>query len=406
MATDHIQAGTGRRYRHDVVVVGARAGGASTALLLGRLGHDVALVDRAIFPADTLSTHQIARPGVVQLHRWRVLPAVLASGAPAIRQVTITAAGESLTLAVKDKAGVDLLVAPRRYVLDTLLAEAAARAGVHMRPGVTVTGVKLNAEGRAIGVRGHDRSGEPLEIDARVVVGADGLGSRVARSVGAAIIEDRHCQGAMRYAYFAGVAWSGIELFIADRALVGVFPTHRGEACIWVGSPTAEARAGRRGSARAADALTAQLDVAAPDLSARLRAGRRTSPVAMMLRAPNRLRQAHGPGWALVGDSGYHRDPVTGHGLSDAYRDAELLAVALDAVLRGDAEESTALAGYQRLRDRALREVFDLTCALAKYPPVSAFVALQRRLSHALDVEAAELAARPTPDEHELARPE
>jgi 2-polyprenyl-6-methoxyphenol hydroxylase-like FAD-dependent oxidoreductase len=275
-----------------------------------------------------------------------------------------------------------------------------------MRPGVTVTGVKLNAEGRAIGVRGHDRSGEPLEIDARVVVGADGLGSRVARSVGAAIIEDRHCQGAMRYAYFAGVAWSGIELFIADRALVGVFPTHRGEACIWVGSPTAEARAGRRGSARAADALTAQLDVAAPDLSARLRAGRRTSPVAMMLRAPNRLRQAHGPGWALVGDSGYHRDPVTGHGLSDAYRDAELLAVALDAVLRGDAEESTALAGYQRLRDRALREVFDLTCALAKYPPVSAFVALQRRLSHALDVEAAELAARPTPDEHELARPE
>ena len=118
--------------RCDVVVVGARAAGAATALLLGRLGHDVILVDRAIFPADTPSTHQLARPGVVQLHRWGLLRDVLASGAPAIRQVTFTAADESVTLAVKDKAGVDLLVAPRRYILDTIVADAAARSGVHM----------------------------------------------------------------------------------------------------------------------------------------------------------------------------------------------------------------------------------------------------------------------------------
>jgi 2-polyprenyl-6-methoxyphenol hydroxylase-like FAD-dependent oxidoreductase len=113
------------RHRHDVVVVGARAAGAATALLLGRYGHDVVLVDRAVFPADTLSTHQLACPGVAQLHRWGLLPAVPASGAPAIRPVSFTAAGESVTLAVKDKAGVDLLLAPRRYVLDTLVAEAA-----------------------------------------------------------------------------------------------------------------------------------------------------------------------------------------------------------------------------------------------------------------------------------------
>src|SRR6185436_6253804 len=103
------------RRRHDVVIVGARAAGAATALLLARCGHDVALLDRAIFPSDTLSTHQIARPGVVQLHRWGLLPAVLASGAPAIRQVTFTADGESVSRTVKHRAGVDLLVAPRRY---------------------------------------------------------------------------------------------------------------------------------------------------------------------------------------------------------------------------------------------------------------------------------------------------
>ena len=107
------------------------------------------------------------------------------------------------------------------------------------------------------------------------------------------------------------------------------------------------------------------------------------------------MRRAHGPGWALVGDAGYHRDAVTGHGISDAFRDAELLAVALDQALRGDADEAAALAGYQRQRDQALREVFDLTCALAAYPPVPEFVELQKRLGRAIDTEAAD-AGRPS----------
>jgi 2-polyprenyl-6-methoxyphenol hydroxylase-like FAD-dependent oxidoreductase len=173
------------RHRHDVVVVGARAAGAATALLLSRLGHDVVLLDRAVFPADTLSTHQIARTGVVQLQRWGLLQAVLGSGAPAIRQVTFTSTNESITRAIKHKAGVDLLVAPRRYLLDTIVAEAAAGAGADVRFGVTVAGVRLDDAGRATGVYGHDSTGAAVDIDARFVVGADGLRSRVARSVGA-----------------------------------------------------------------------------------------------------------------------------------------------------------------------------------------------------------------------------
>ncbi len=391
------------RHRHDVAVVGARAAGAATALLLARLGHDVALVDRTTFPADAVSTHQIARPGVVQLHRWGLLPAVLASGAPAIRQVTFTAAGESVTREVKHKAGVDLLIAPRRYILDTIVAEAAAHAGVHMRLGDTVTGVRLHDAGRAVGVYGRDRTGAPIQIDARFVVGADGLGSTVARSVGAEIIEHRGDAGAVQYAYFGGLPWHGIELIVADRALAGVFPTHYGQACIWVGTPSAAARAARRRAASRTEAFTAQLQAAAPELAARLRTGQRTSTVTGMLRLPNQLRRAHGPGWALVGDAGYHRDAVTGYGLSDAYRDAELLAVALHEALRGEADEGTALAGYQHRRDSALREVFDLTCALAAYPPVPEFVQLQKQLSKAIDVEAAELAAGPVPGQPELA---
>jgi len=132
------------RHRHDVVVVGARAAGAAAALLLGRFGYDVVLVDRAVFPADTVSTHQIARTGMVQLHRWGLLQRVLDSGAPAIRQISFTAAGESVNRPVKHKAGLDFLLAPRRYVLDTILAQAAARAGVDMRFGVTVSRVRLD----------------------------------------------------------------------------------------------------------------------------------------------------------------------------------------------------------------------------------------------------------------------
>ena len=380
-------------HRHDVVVVGARAAGAATALLLARLGYDVVLVDRAVFPADTISTHQIARTGVVQLHRWGLLEAVLDSGAPAIRQVTFSVEGQSTTRAIKDKAGVDLLVAPRRYILDTLVAKAAAAAGADVRMGVTVSGVHLNDIGRATGVYGHDAAGAPVEIDARFVVGADGLRSRVARAVGAEVIEDRGDDGAVQYAYFSGPPWDGIELIVADRALTGVFPTHDNQACIWICSPSADARDARRRAASRDEAFTAYLDRTAPDLAARLRDGHRTSAVTGMLRTPNLLRRAHGPGWALVGDAGYHRDAVTGHGLSDAYRDAELLAVALDRALSGATEEGIALAGYQLKRDSALRDIFELTCALAGYPPIAAFVDLQKQLSTAIEVEAATVGA-------------
>jgi len=123
-----------------------------------------------------------------------------------------------------------------------------------------------------------------------------------------------------------------------------------------------------------------------------------------MLRQPNQLRQAFGPGWALVGDAGYHRDAVTAYGISDAFRDAELLAVALDQALTGVAEEeAAALAGYQQRRDQALREIFEITCRLAAYPPVPTFVQLQKQLGAAIDRQAAALAARPIPGRRLLA---
>jgi flavin-dependent dehydrogenase len=394
---------TADRSRHDVVVVGGRVAGSATAMLLARLGHDVVVVDQASFPSDTVSTHSLARSGVVQLRRWGLLDDVLDSGAPAIRQVTFNAAGESITRTIKEKAGVDLLVAPRRYVLDTILAGAAERAGAEVRQGVTVTALRRDGRGRVVGVSGRDRSGAPVEIGARHVVGADGLRSRVADLAGAAVDQAGQAGGAAQYAYYAGARWAGFEFFVAERSFAGVFPTHDGQACIWVCTPSADAKAVRRRTGSRVEAFGELLEQSAPQLAERLGRARRTSPVQGMLRQPNQVRQAFGPGWALVGDAGYYRDAITAYGMSDAFRDAELLATALDRALRGAAEEHAALAGYQRQRDQALQEIFEITCRLAAFPPVPAFIGLQKQLSAAIDREAAALAARPVPGERLLA---
>ena len=367
----------------DVVIVGARVAGAATALLLARLGHEVLVLDRASMPSDTLSTHQIARTGVLALRRWGVLDAVVASGTPLLRDITFHA-DSSVTRPIKDKFGLDFLVSPRRYVLDTLLGEAAVAAGATIRTGVAVAGVHLDDTGRATGVFGHDRLGSRVDVSARFVVGADGLGSRVARSVGAPLVVDRGLGGFTRYAYYADLPTSGIEMYTTERCLAGIFPTHGGEACVWLCGPRS----------RPAWSFDAHLRASVPALAERLPAARRTSPVRSMLRAPNHVRRAHGPGWALVGDAGYHRDPVSAHGISDAFRDAELLAVALDAALRGS---PTALAHYEAARAAALADIFELTCALSAYPPVPEFVELMGQLGAAIDVESANLAGRPVP---------
>ena len=136
-----------------------------------------------------------------------------------------------------------------------------------------------------MGVSGHDRAGAPVELDARWVVGADGLRSRVASSVGAPF-EVRPANGAAQYAYYEGISWNGFEFFVAPRSFAGVFPTHHGQACIWVCTPSADAKAVRRRAGSRVEAFGELLERSAPQLAERLRDARRTSPVEGMLRQP------------------------------------------------------------------------------------------------------------------------
>lgn len=375
----------------DVAIVGGRVAGAATGMLLARAGHRVVIIDRATFPSDTLSTHAIARTGVVQLHRWGLLDAVVESGAPRITDIVFHHGGEHIERRIKDRFGVDFLVAPRRYALDELLVDAARQAGAQVATESTVTDVIYDRTGRAVGVEGRTPSGR-FHVDARFVVGADGLRSRVARSVGAPVIEEHPAIGATHYGYFRG-AWPAMEYYIDDRAFAGIFPTHGGEACVWVCTPANLAQRTRRalGSPQATfDRLLQDID---GHLRRRLLDARQTSPIRGVIAMPNLLRQAAGPGWALVGDAGFHRDPITGHGISDAFRDAELLAEALDRSLRGDRPEAVALADYSQRREALLREVFDLTNKLVAFPAPDRFLALQKQLGQAIDHQAAQLAS-------------
>lgn len=382
-----------KRVSADVVVVGARCAGAATAMLLARAGYDVIVVDRAEEASDTLSTHGLARTGMVQLDRWGLLDEVVASGSPEIRDVVFHTPAGDIARPIKARSGIDYLLAPRRHVLDNILQKAAARAGAEVRYGVTVDGVRHNADGRVTGVFGRD--GQPIEISARFVVGADGLKSRIGRAVGAEIVDQRPAGGGAIYTYFAG-DWSAMEYFAGDQSFGGVFPTHNGEACVWVCAAADTIVAQRRASDDVNHAFDSLVISTSQELFDRTSAhpDQRRSVARSVTALPNHVRQASGDGWALVGDAGYHRDPITGHGISDAFRDAELLATSLHRALSGQLPERVALAHYAAQRDRMIGPIFDLTVRLSQLPPMAEFVELQKQLAVAIEDQAAELAAR------------
>jgi len=380
---------------HDIVVVGARCAGSATAMLLARRGYDVALVDRSPMPRDTLSTHAIARSGVVQLSRWGLLDPVLASGAPAIRTVGFGTGGELAQQRVKPTAGVDLLVAPRRFVLDALFRKAAEEAGATAYVPATVTGLQRHPSGQVSGVKLRDSSRTRM-LNARIVIGADGLRSGVADQVGAARRTWSVSPTGTFYTYVRGLGATGFEYHLGPQSLIGVFPTHNDEACVWVCAPDDALTSVLSAGNAKISALLAMITSASPLLGERLRAAEVTAPVRGAVNLPNQVRRPVGPGWALVGDAGYHRDPITGHGISDAFRDAELLATAIDRHLGGGVPWSVAGAGYDQARAAALHDIFAITQALTHFPALDQFIALQKQLSGAITREALMLAALPT----------
>ena len=354
MTAHHVPNGTENRFgpppgrHHDVVVVGARAAGAATAMLLARAGVDVLVIDRAAYGTDTLSSHALMRGGVDHLRRWGVLDRVAAT-TPAVERSVFEFGGDRLVVDVGGELD-DPLYAPRRTVLDPLLVDAAREAGAEVCFGTRMIDLARTSSGRVCGIDVETADGGTTRIGADLVVGADGLRSAVARRVNAPVTRrGRHCLASI-YGYVRDAELASDEYHFAyDDGLVGgAIPTNDEMHCVFVSMAPVTFR--NRARLDVAAALERTLARVSPSIAAGARAGSIAGPLRSFPGHVGQFRTPHGEGWALVGDAGYFKDPVAGHGLSDAFRDAELLA---EAVLTDDLER------YELVRDMLSTPLFD-----------------------------------------------
>ncbi len=350
-------------HTYDVIVVGARCAGSPVAMLLARKGYRVLVVDRARFPSDTVSTHFIHPPGVAALRRWGLLDRLAATGCPPISRYTfdfgpLTLAGSPGT------ADSPFAYAPRRTVLDKLLLDAAAEAGAEVREAFTVTEVRAE-QGRPAEIRGHDAGGTARTERARVVIGADGRNSVVAKAVRPRQYHEQPTMTCGYYAYWSNLPVDGtFEIYSRPGRGWAVCPTHDDLTMVIGGWPYAELAEHRD---TIEDTLRETFEMA-PAFAARLRDAKRESRFAGTS-VPNYLRKPFGPGWALVGDAGYIRDFITAQGITDAFRDAELCADALDEALSGKRPYDDAMTGYWSTRDAQVLPMYEMTVQLAALQP-------------------------------------
>ena len=349
---------------YDVIVVGARVAGAATAMLLARRGLRVLALDRVTFPSDTISSHQVQLPGVAALHRWGLLDRVRASGAPPTRQVRFDTPEVVLQGRFPAHEGVDALYSPRRTVLDSILVDAARAAGAEVRENFRVEELVFS-NGAVTGVRGSERGGRSIVEHARVVVGADGKHSMVAAAVGAADYRQRPTRSFASYTYWAGAPMTGGAIYQRPQRTVAVFPTNDDLTMVYVAAPLAEFDTFRQDIE---GHYLKTLDRCG-DLGDRIRSATRAERLRTTPDQPNTFRRSHGPGWALVGDAGVVMDSISAQGISNALRDAQLLADAIIAGFDATLPLAAALAEHQRQRDRAITPMYDFTTQLTRFTP-------------------------------------
>jgi 2-polyprenyl-6-methoxyphenol hydroxylase-like FAD-dependent oxidoreductase len=347
----------------DAIVVGARCAGSPTAMLLARKGYRVLVVDRAIFPSDTVSTHLVHPLGVGALSRWGLLDRLTATGCPPIHTYCFDFGPFTIT----GSPGTDqapVAYCPRRTILDKLLVDAAAEAGAELREGFTVEEVLIE-DGRAVGIKGRSKDGSSVIERARVIIGADGRHSFVARAVQAERYDEKPPLLAGYYTYWSGLPMDGrVENYMRDKRGFGVMPTHDDLTLVIAGWPYAEF-AENKNDIEGHYLKTIEL---APAFADRLRSAKREARFAGTA-VPNYFRRPFGPGWVLVGDAGYNRDFITAQGIMDAFHDAELCAAALDQSFSGTRQFEDTMHEYQRTRDARVKAMYDFTCQLATLEP-------------------------------------
>ncbi|RZF03285.1 NAD(P)/FAD-dependent oxidoreductase [Streptomyces albidoflavus] len=347
---------------YDVIVVGARCAGSPVGMLLARQGHRVLVVDRSSFPSDAVSTHYIHQAGLLKLREWGLLDEIVAAKTPELKKMHYSYRGIHLNGFAAPVDGLDAVYAPRRRVLDEILVNAARRAGAEVLESFTVTDV-VAVEGQVVGIRGREDDGPEREFRATVVVGADGFHSTVAKKVGAELYNVRPAAGFIYYSYYSGLDWGLHHKAGLNEQWFGTWPTNDDLSMLAVICSRAQLKEFRQDVENRFHAVFDDVD---PDMGAQLRdQGRREEDFKPMRYPDNYYRRPYGPGWALVGDAGYHKDPYTGWGMTDAFLHGELLADRLHQGLAGERPMDEALAEYHKVRDEESAGVYDFTTTLA-----------------------------------------
>jgi 2-polyprenyl-6-methoxyphenol hydroxylase-like FAD-dependent oxidoreductase len=351
---------------YDALIIGARPAGSSTAMLLARKGYRVLIVDKASFPSDAPRGHFIQAPGVALLKKWGLLDRVIATNCPPISQISFDLGPFALTATIPPIDGVSVSYAPRHEVIDNLLYQAAQEAGAEGRERFLVQDL-LWDEGKVTGIRGRDASGKTVTETARMVIGADGLHSIVARTVQAPTYHEKPTLSVAYFAYYSNLSIDTARLYTRENGMFGVFSTNDNQTCVFVQIPYREFHEFRKDVTGNFERSLATV----PEIVELLQNSERVGNVLAYSDMPNLFRKPYGPGWALVGDAGYHKDPITGQGFTDAFFSAQLLADALDAGFSGQSPMEAALAAYEQQRNEHVMPMFDFVCQLASFEPPS-----------------------------------
>jgi flavin-dependent dehydrogenase len=295
------------------------------------------------------------RGGVLQLHRWGMLPRLREAGTPPVHETTFHYGDETITVVIKASGGVGALYAPRRTLLDSTLVDAAREAGATVRHGYTLVELVHRSDGRVCGATLLDAEGNAIRIEADLVIGADGVGSSVARLAGAETWAAARHSTAVIFGYFPDIELANYHWWFRPSIGAGAIPTNRGRHCVFVAMSPERLRKDPSRHDRAA-LFSDVLHEADPALATMVAATEPDAPLCLFAGRKGFLRQAYGLGWALVGDAGYFKDPLTAHGITDALRDAELLA---------NAASAGTMAEYAAIRDHLSLPLFEVTDEIA-----------------------------------------
>ncbi|MGE5594670.1 MAG: FAD-dependent oxidoreductase [Hyphomicrobiales bacterium] len=343
---------------YDAIVVGARCAGAPLAMNLARKGHRVVALDRGGFDGSPGDAQAMTGRSVYRMADWGLLERLKATGAIPIRMLTLTAGEGSVDIPYW---GPLPGVCPRRGILDSLLAGAAREAGVELREHTTVTRLLRNGDGTVCGVEAVGPDGKTYTEEAKVVVGADGRDSLVAREVDAPAYNQFPVMTGAFYATYRGMPAEGIEMYFLSRSSIQVLPTDGG-ATVGIFLPIAEFEQAQADVEGAVERALAEV----PGLALRIGCGKPESPWKAHRWGDSFYRPLGGPGWTLAGDAAFFKEPILGQGINDAFRDADNVSAAIHEGLTGG-DMQAALDQAQAYRDERTRVLFQATLDFARF---------------------------------------